>query len=30
MLLMLNAFKRHTRHQLIRGMGEAKVLLKPA
>lgn len=28
--LMMNAFKRHTHHQRIRGMGKAKVLLKQA
>ena len=28
--LMMNAFKRHTHHQRIRGMGNAKVLLKHA
>jgi REP element-mobilizing transposase RayT len=28
--LMMNAFKRHTEHQRLRGMGKAKVLLKRA
>jgi REP element-mobilizing transposase RayT len=28
--LMMNAFKRHTQHQRLRGMGKAKVLLKRA
>ncbi|MFT6897831.1 MAG: REP element-mobilizing transposase RayT [Paraglaciecola sp.] len=28
--LMMNAFKRHTQHQRLRGMGKAKVLLKSA
>ncbi|MFT6899398.1 MAG: hypothetical protein ACJA13_003957, partial [Paraglaciecola sp.] len=28
--LMMNAFKRHTAHQRLRGMGKAKVLLKRA
>ncbi len=28
--LMMNAFKRHTHHQRLRGMGKAKVLLKRA
>ena len=28
--LMMNAFKHHTHHQRLRGMGKARVLLKRA